>query len=275
MKPLISIVSSIGLSLALFAAPAQAQGRRAPDGDSGGSEPRTASGGGSDSDAGSRPEPVSRAPVGRVDVPRAQPRPASAPAATAASKRVAAPTDRTGQRFAVARPAGDFDRRPIRVIWDPVHFPTVVGYGPWGYDPWGYGYGSHFGIRNYWHSPYSYGYWPGYGYSYGYWTPIYGSGYAGGAYGAADGRETEDAGQPMGSIRFRASPKHAAIYIDGALAGTVDDFDGLTDHLRLTAGPHAYELRAEGYQPYTGTLTVVAGQTRTERVELQRQPLDQ
>jgi hypothetical protein len=34
-------------------------------------------------------------------------------------------------------------------------------------------------------------------------------------------------------------------------------------------------LRADGYQPYTGTLTVVAGQTRTERVELQRQPLGQ
>jgi hypothetical protein len=209
-----------------------------------------------------------------VDAPRAQPRPASA-AATAGSKRVAAPADRTGQRFAVARPAGDFDRRPIRVIWDPVYFPTAVGYGPWGYDPWGFGYRSQFGIRSYWHSPYSYGYWPGYGYNYGYWAPIYGSGYAGGTYDASDEREAENAGQPMGSIRFRASPKHAAIYIDGALAGTVDDFDGLTGHLRLTAGPHAYELRADGYQPYTGTLTVVAGQTRTERVELQRQPLGQ
>jgi hypothetical protein len=65
-------------------------------------------------------------------------------------------------------------------------------------------------------------------------------------------------------------PKHAAIYIDGALAGVVDDFDGLTNHLRLPAGSHTYELRAEGYRTHTGTLSVVAGQTRTERVSLGR-----
>jgi hypothetical protein len=50
----------------------------------------------------------------------------------------------------------------------------------------------------------------------------------------------------------------------------VDDFDGLTNHLRLPAGSHTYELRAEGYRTHTGTLSVVAGQTRTERVSLGR-----
>ena len=67
------------------------------------------------------------------------------------------------------------------------------------------------------------------------------------------------------------SPSHARVYVDGALAGTVDDFNGLTDNLRLTPGTHTYELRADGYRTHSGVLHVVLGQTRTERVNLQRQ----
>jgi hypothetical protein len=163
------------------------------------------------------------------------------------------------------RRPGDPDLRPIRVIYSPVYLSSAFGYGPWGYDRYRYG--------SYWGSPYSYGYFPGYGYGldyyYGYGYPMYyGGGYAEGAYDDEQG--AAEARLPSGSVRFRVSPSHARIYIDGALAGTVDDFDGLSNHMRLSAGAHAYELRADGYRSHVGVLTVVAGQTRTERVNLER-----
>jgi hypothetical protein len=275
MKPLLSIVASLGLLLTLAAAPAEAQRKASGrDDGGGGSEPaRTAGGRSAGDDGGSAPraepsprvsrEPVSRAEPRQVQGSQPRSRVASGPAASAGSRRVADPRSGAApQRFAAARPAG-LDPRPVRIIWSPVHFPAFVGYGAWGYDPWGYR-----SLRyGHWYSPYAYGYWPGYfGYGYGYWEPMYG-------YGGGDRYDDEPPQQPgeaVGSIRFRVDPKHAAIYIDGALAGVVDDFDGLTNHLRLPAGSHTYELRAEGYRTHTGTLSVVAGQTRTERVSLGR-----
>jgi hypothetical protein len=46
-----------------------------------------------------------------------------------------------------------------------------------------------------------------------------------------------------------AAVKTANVYIDDALAGTVDDFDGLGDHLGST-GPHD-QHRADGYENAT------------------------
>lgn len=269
MRPL-AIVAAAGMVLLLAADPADAQ-RKASGRDDGGSAPSESSGsksGGSGSD--SRPEPApqpSREPVSRAPSQTESSRPpqrsravASSPSGSADARRVA--SERAGQRFAVARPAGTLDPRPVRVIYTTSHFPAFFGYSSWGYDPWGYGRYSG------WYSPYGYGYWPGY-YGFGYWAPVYYGGYAGGGYADDDG-DAREPREATGSIRFRVEPKHAAIYVDGALAGIVDDFDGLTNHLRLPAGTHTYELRAEGYQSHTGTLTVVTGQTRTERVSLKR-----
>jgi hypothetical protein len=156
----------------------------------------------------------------------------------------------------------------VRIIYSPVYFPTLYGYG--------YGYRSGYLGRGYWYSPFAYSYRPGYGYGYGY-AGYYGYAHRYGypAYGSTGGYYDDDQDavdhQPSGAIRFRVNPSHARIYVDGALAGTVDDFNGLTDHLSLTPGTHTYELRAEGYRTYSGVLTVVLGQTRTERVNLQRQ----
>ena len=268
MKSLMSIVASAGLVLALAASPAEAQRKASGRDDGGGSEPTRASGSKSGSESQPRAEPsprVIREPASRVPRQAAPSQPRSrviaASAGTSSDARRGA-VERTGQRFAVARPAGSLDPRPIRVIWTTSHFPAFVGYSPWGYDPWGYRRFSRYG-----YSPYAYGYWPGY-YGFAYGAPMYGGGYAGG-YDYEEGADREPQ-QAAGSIRFRVEPTHAAIYVDGALAGIVDTFDGLTNHLRLPAGTHAYELRAEGYRPYLGTLTVVAGQTRTERVTLER-----
>ncbi len=279
MKTLISIVTSLVVATALLAPiPAYAQ-RQAPD-DGGGSEGRTA--GGRSSDSESSPEPAYRpeSPPPSAS-PRSNPEPVSRPQSQPARRVTGVPaaagpaaTSATGRRIAADRPAvgvagprrpGDPDLRPIRVIYSPVYLSSVFGYDPWGYDRYRYG--------NHWGSPFSYGYYPGYGYGhqyyYGYGSPVhYGAGYAEGAY-----EDEQGATEPQvssGSIRFRVSPSHARIYIDGALAGTVADFGGLSKHLRLSTGTHAYELRADGYRSHVGVLTVVEGQTRTERVNLER-----
>jgi hypothetical protein len=58
--------------------------------------------------------------------------------------------------------------------------------------------------------------------------------------------------------------------VDGALAGTVDDFNGLSNHLKLAEGVHQLELRAEGYEVYSTEVEVVAGKTRTTRASMTR-----
>ncbi len=74
----------------------------------------------------------------------------------------------------------------------------------------------------------------------------------------------------MGSIRVKASPETASVFVDGEVVGTVADFDGLTNHLKLTAGVHLIEIRAEGYEPYRSDITVADGKTLTERATLKK-----
>jgi hypothetical protein len=124
--------------------------------------------------------------------------------------------------------------------YDPFAYP--YGYGPYGYDPFGHFYGA-----TYWGSPY-YSTFDGYGGSY-----------------------DDDGDDNLGSVRLKVNESAAKVYIDGALAGVVDDFDGLTDHLELAEGKHQLELRLDGYQTFTTEIDVKAGRTRTERINLKRQ----
>ncbi len=123
---------------------------------------------------------------------------------------------------------------------------------------------------SYWY-PYGFGF--GYGY-YGYYPGYYGGsmamGYYGGGGGYSEGEERYSSGVAMGSIRLRASPSNAKVYVDGTLMGIVDDFDGLSNHLDLSAGQHTLEIRADGYETYTGTVNVLEGKTMTERVSLNK-----
>ena len=104
---------------------------------------------------------------------------------------------------------------------------------------------------------------PAYGYGGGY--------YGGGGYsGHDDGEARHENRQPTGSIRLKANPRHARVYVDGALVGTVDEFDGLSDHLEIGAGRHQIELRADGYDSYSSDISVRAGRTMTERANLKK-----
>ena len=159
-----------------------------------------------------------------------------------------------------------------RDFWRPgVTRPTYVirSYVPWYgygyYDPWFYGYG----YRRWGLSPYGIGI-GAFGYPYGMYDPYldpYGyGGYSGGSYA----RRQDDDTRPTGSIRVRAQPKDARVYIDGALVGTVDEFDGLSDHLEVEPGTHRLEIRADGFETFSTEIRVRENRTITARANLRQ-----
>jgi hypothetical protein len=104
-------------------------------------------------------------------------------------------------------------------------------YRPWFYDPW-YGWG------------YPYGWYPPYGYA---------------------GRYVDAA------LRLQVEPKETEVFIDGYYAGTVDDFDGFFQRLRLEPGEHEVQLYLEGHRSIRQK--VYLQPTGTFRVKHTMQPL--
>lgn len=136
---------------------------------------------------------------------------------------------RRGPRGArvIARPIGGAYVRPVYV-----HRPYVGAYrfrgGPW------------FGGGPFW--------WP---MSYGWFHPPYPPYpyYYGGHYG-------------MGSdARLQVTPPQTEVYIDGALAGVVDQFDGVFQRLRLSPGTHEMALYLDGHRTFVRPVYVAPGST--------------
>jgi hypothetical protein len=98
------------------------------------------------------------------------------------------------------------------------------------YYPWSFSVG--FGCCGY---PY-YGY-PYYGYPYGY------------AYDIA------------ASVRLQVSPRETEVFVDGYYAGTVDDFDGTFQRLRVEPGEHDLELFMPGHRSYQQKVYTQPGKT--------------
>ena len=144
--------------------------------------------------------------------------------------------------------------------------PIVVP--PWNsWYPWYSGWGWNFGYVTY--SPYA-GHWlwgP-----YGWYDPWYSSGFYAPPMSSTytESYRDPEPRREIGSIRLRANPESAQVYIDGALVGTVAEFSGLKNHLELDGGTHKIELRADGYETYTGEITVEVGKTLTERIRLKK-----
>ena len=63
------------------------------------------------------------------------------------------------------------------------------------------------------------------------------------------------------SVRFQVSPKAAEIYVDGYYAGTVDDFDGAFQRLRLEPGGHEFVLWAPGFRSVSTKVLLQPNQT--------------
>jgi hypothetical protein len=161
--------------------------------------------------------------------------------------------------FAVPRPYGDVVSFPLFGPWG-FWYPWFGGGLGWNagyvnYNPWSYGAACWgFGRYGFWYDPWLYS-----------WDPYYSSGYYSGAPASTKPAPT------TGDLRIKANLAEAKVYVDGALAGIVDDFDGLSDHLELDRGRHVVELRAEGYETVSKEVNVTAGKTQTLRLSLKKQ----
>src|SRR5206468_3850537 len=69
-------------------------------------------------------------------------------------------------------------------------------------------------------------------------------------------------GSAYGGIRVQGAPRNAEVYVDGAYAGVVDDYDGVSQRLDLQPGSHEIEIRASD-RPLVYDVNVTPGQTVT------------
>jgi PEGA domain-containing protein len=73
-------------------------------------------------------------------------------------------------------------------------------------------------------------------------------------------------------VRIIATPKEAAVYVDGFYAGIVDDFDGFFQALPLLAGGHQIELFLEGYRTVHDNVYLRPGSTLKLTHTMERLP---
>ena len=106
-----------------------------------------------------------------------------------------------------------------------------------------------------------------YGYGYGFYDPFWGPRWSPfGWYGSYYNSNSYDAN--TGSARLQVKPRTAEVYVDGYLAGTVDDFDGALQRLNLPAGEHTLTLFLEGYQTMTQKVLFRPGATLNLKYDL-------
>ena len=105
------------------------------------------------------------------------------------------------------------------------------------YYRWGWGWGG----------------WPGYFPPYPY-PYYYGYGYA------------------TASVRTQVEPKSAEVYVDGHLAGMVDDFDGIFQRLQVEPGGREITIYKEGFRSYSERLYLRTGHNHNIRHILEPLP---
>jgi hypothetical protein len=154
-----------------------------------------------------------------------------------ASPRVVVP--RGGSRVIVGAPLRSY------------YYPYYYGFRPGLSIGLGFGYPYYYGAYGY---PYG-----AYGYSYGGYYP---SGYPAYGYGGYGGYVARGGYEAYGGIRIQGAPRNAEVYVDGAYAGIVDDYDGVFQRLDLEPGSHEIEIRGGG-RPLVYDVNVTPGQTVT------------
>ena len=75
-------------------------------------------------------------------------------------------------------------------------------------------------------------------------------------------------GYPTGELRLQVRPRDAQVFIDGAYAGTVDDFDGMFQSLRLEGGDYQVEIVLPGFEPLDFDVHITPGEKVTYRGDL-------
>jgi len=74
--------------------------------------------------------------------------------------------------------------------------------------------------------------------------------------------------RPLGFLQLRVQPRTAEVFVDGAFAGSVDDFGGRGAR-QLPAGPHRVEVVARGFETLTFDVRVPENDTVTFSRELE------
>ncbi len=131
-------------------------------------------------------------------------------------------------------------------------------------------YGSSFyfpGYSSFGYYPYRHYYYPSY-YGYG----SYGYGYGNGYRSSYDRGYYGNGPQSTGTLRLNVTPGHAQVFVDGYFRGSVDDFDGVVQRLRLEEGTHQIEIRADGNEPLLFDVRIGIGETITYEGDLRPLP---
>ena len=71
---------------------------------------------------------------------------------------------------------------------------------------------------------------------------------------------------PESALRLQVSPRNTEVFVDGYYAGTVDDFDGIFQRLRLESGEYEVTLYLPGYRTVTQRLLLQADRTAPREV---------
>ncbi|MEO5739081.1 MAG: PEGA domain-containing protein [Vicinamibacterales bacterium] len=71
------------------------------------------------------------------------------------------------------------------------------------------------------------------------------------------------------ALRLQVTPRDAQVYVDGYAAGTVDDYDGVFQRLRLVPGPHEIVIHHPSYRTLRQTIYYNPGSTHTIRETLE------
>jgi hypothetical protein len=143
-------------------------------------------------------------------------------------------------------------RGPGRVVYTRGYYARPVYWG-------GFGYGAYYGAwgPGYWGPGFASSmWWPGYGWWGG--PALYAPPF--GAWGV-----TSDA-------RFLVTPRSTEVYVDGALAGVVDQYDGVFQSLRLAPGTHQITLYLDGHRRYQADVYVAPGSTLKVRHAMEPLP---
>ncbi len=125
----------------------------------------------------------------------------------------------------------------------------------------------------------------GYGYPHGWYSPYYGYGYYGWGWGLGWGwgypypfySPWYPYGYPYyydafnASLKLEVTPKNAEVYVDGYLAGIVDDFDGVFQRLKVRPGTHEIVLWLEGYRTVQQQLHLATDTSK--RIKFAMEPL--
>jgi hypothetical protein len=118
----------------------------------------------------------------------------------------------------------------------------------------------------YYYYPYSYGYGPG-GRGYFYFDLYYNS-HIWYPHTVVRYDSYGTYGYPTGELRLQVQPREAQVFVDGAYAGTVDEFDGTFQSLRLEGGEYQIEIVLEGFEPLVFDVLITPGEKVTYRADL-------